>query len=131
MVFNGRPAAVLLVAAICALESAALWLITAVLIADTVTQNSQSLGGAIMLDAITAIAAAATTVAVVAFWRGSGSVRGGIIAWQMMQAGVGIASAQGVEARFDIALALVVPAAIVTIFMLFRREVSRYLGKDA
>lgn len=131
MAFNGKHPAVLTVAALCALESLGLWAVTVVLIVDTVSQPANSMGGAIMLDAIAGLTAAATSVAVVAFWRGSGAVRGGIIVWQVMQAGVGIASAQGIEARWDIAVALIVPATVVTIFVLFRREVSRFLGKDA
>jgi hypothetical protein len=45
--------------------------------------------------------------------------------------GIGIASAQGDEPRWDVAAMLIVPAATVTVLLLFNREVSRHLDTDA
>jgi hypothetical protein len=45
--------------------------------------------------------------------------------------GIGIASAQGVEPRWDVAALLIVPAATVTVLLLFSREVSRHLDSNA
>jgi hypothetical protein len=44
--------------------------------------------------------------------------------------GIGIASAQGVEPRWDLAALLIVPAAVVTYLLLFSRDVSRHLESD-
>jgi hypothetical protein len=116
---------------ILSLESLALWVVTGWLVVDTVTLPSTSIGGAVFLDVLVALSAAASTWAAWAFWRGNGHTRSAIVVWQMLLIGIGIASAQGPEPRWDIALALIVPATLVTIFVLFRREVSRHLGKDA
>lgn len=122
---------VVAVSAILALQAAALWVISVWLIVDTIALPLQSLAGAVFLDLMVLLSGAACTYATIAFWRGVGSSRSAVIVWQVILLGIGIASAQGVEARWDVALALTVPAAIVTTFMLFSREVSRHLGKDA
>ncbi len=119
------------ISSILALESVALWVVATWLVIDTLTLPANSFGGALFLDALVILSAAASSWAVVAFFRGNGRTRGAIVMWQMLVIGIGIASAQGPEPRWDIAVALIVPAALVTIFMLFRREVSRHLGKDA
>lgn len=122
---------VIVIVAILGLESLALWLVTGWLIVDSVTLPSTSIGGAVFLDVLVALSAAASSWATRAFWRGNGHTRAAVVVWQMLIIGIGIASAQGPEPRWDIALALIVPATVVTIFVLFRREVSRHLGKDA
>jgi hypothetical protein len=53
-----------------------------------------------------------------------------MIVWQMTVIGIGIASAQGSEPRWDLAAVLIVPAAVVTFQLLFSRHVSRHLDSD-
>lgn len=122
---------VLAIVAILGLESLAMWIVTGWLIVDTVTLPNTSIGGAVFLDVLVALSAVASGWATWAFWRGNGHTRAAVVVWQMLLVGIGIASAQGPEPRWDIALALIVPATVVTIFVLFRREVSRHLGNDA
>jgi hypothetical protein len=49
----------------------------------------------------------------------------------MILVGIAIATAQGSNARIDLALIFGVPAAVVAIFVLFNRGVSRHLGVGA
>lgn len=118
-------------AAILGLQTLGLWGVGVVFIIDTFTEPSNSLAGAIFLDIMIVASAAAMSLAVVWFLRGVSSTRSAIIVWQMTLIGIGIASAQGAEPRWELALALVVPATVVTIFMLFKRDISRHLDPDA
>jgi len=128
---NPKSFAVFVTAAIVAIQTLALWVVSGVFVYDTATQPSNSLAGAIFLDALIVLSAAAMSVATVMFARGRSSTRSAIIVWQMMVIGIGIASAQGVESRWDVAALLIVPAASVTVLLLFSREVSRHLDPDA
>lgn len=131
MAVNPKSFAVFVTAAIVAIQTLALWVVSGVFVYDTATQPSNSLAGAIFLDALIVLSAAAMSVATVMFARGRSSTRSAIIVWQMMVIGIGIASAQGVESRWDVAALLIVPAASVTVLLLFSREVSRHLDPDA
>lgn len=131
MARNRKALPVIGVTAILALQTLALWVVAAVIIVETATQPSNSLTGAVFLDVMIVCSAGAMSIATVLFLRGVASTRAAIIVWQMTVIGIGIASAQGAEPRWDVAAALVVPAGAVTIFMLFNREVSRHLNSDA
>ncbi len=120
-----------LIAAILTLQTLGLWWIATLFVIDTATQPANSIGGAIFLDAMIVLSAAAMTLAIVLFLRGVPATRSAIVVWQMTVIGIGIASAQGAEARWDIAALLIVPAVFVTIFVLYRRDVSRHFGRDA
>ena len=126
-----KSRAVYSILAITALQTLGLWAVAAVFVYDTATQRSNSLAGAIFIDALIVLSAAAMSVVTVMFARGRPSTRSAIIMWQMTVIGIGIASAQGVEPRWDIATLLIVPAAAVTILLLFSRDVSRHLDPDA
>lgn len=119
------------ISVILSLQTLALWAVAGLFVWDTVTQPSNSLAGAIFLDVLVAGSAVAMTVAIILFLRGVSSTRAAIVVWQMTVIGIGIASAQGTEPRWDVGAALIVPAALVTIFMLGHREVSRHLNPDA
>jgi len=128
---NPKSFAVLAIAAILSLQTIGLWVVSGVFVYDTATQPSNSLAGAIFLDVLIVVSAAAMSVATIMFVRGRSSTRSGIIVWQMTVIGIGIASAQGNEPRWDVAAMLIVPAATVAVLLLFNREVSRHLDTDA
>jgi hypothetical protein len=121
---------VAVVVAIVTLQTLGLWVVSGVFIYDTATQPSNSLAGAIFLDVMIVLSAVAMSVATVMFVRGRSSTRSAMIVWQMTVIGIGIASAQGVEPRWDLAALLIVPAAVVTYLLLFSRDVSRHLESD-
>jgi hypothetical protein len=128
---NPKSLAVYATIGIIALQTLGLWVVSALFIYDTATQPSNSLAGAIFLDALIVLSAAAMSIATIMFARGRSSTRSAIIVWQMTVIGIGIASAQGVEPRWDVAALLIVPAATVTVLLLFSREVSRHLDSNA
>lgn len=131
MAVNPKSFAVLAIAAILSLQTIGLWVVSGVFVYDTATQPSNSLAGAVFLDVLIVVSAAAMSVATIMFVRGRSSARSAIIVWQMTVIGIGIASAQGAEARWDVGALLIVPAAAVTVLLLFSREVSRHLDTDA
>lgn len=131
MAVNPKSLAVYATIGIIALQTLGLWVVSALFIYDTATQPSNSLAGAIFLDALIVLSAAAMSIATIMFARGRSSTRSAIIVWQMTVIGIGIASAQGVEPRWDVAALLIVPAATVTVLLLFSREVSRHLDSNA
>ena len=131
MAVNPKSFAVLAIAAILSLQTIGLWVVSGVFVYDTATQPSNSLAGAVFLDVLIVVSAAAMSLATIMFVRGRSSTRSAIIVWQMTVIGIGIASAQGDEPRWDFAAMLIVPAATVTVLLLFSREVSRHLDIDA
>lgn len=131
MAVNPKSFAVLAIAAILSLQTIGLWVVSGVFVYDTATQPSNSLAGAVFLDVLIVVSAAAMSLATIMFVRGRSSTRSAIIVWQMTVIGIGIASAQGDEPRWDFAAMLIVPAATVAVLLLFNREVSRHLDTDA
>jgi hypothetical protein len=127
---NPKSFAVFAIVAIVTLQTLGLWVVTGVFVYDTVTQPSNSLAGAIFLDVMIILSAAAMSIVAVMFVRGRSSTRSAIIVWQMTVIGIGIASAQGAEPRWDLAALLIAPAAVVTALLLFSRDVSRHLESD-
>jgi hypothetical protein len=121
---------IMVTAAILGLQTLGLWGVGVVFVIDTITAPSNSLAGAIFLDIMIVASAAAMSAAIVWFLRGVSSTRSAIIVWQMTVIGIGIASAQGTEPRWELALALIVPATVVTVLMLFNRDVSRHLNPE-
>ncbi len=121
---------IVVTAAILGLQTLGLWVVGVIFIIDTITQPSNSLAGAIFLDIMIVASAAAMSAAIVWFLRGASSTRSAVIVWQMTVIGIGIASAQGTEPRWELALALIVPATVVTVLMLFNRDVSRHLNPE-
>ena len=131
MAVNPKSFAVLAIAAILSLQTIGFWVVSGVFVYDTATQPSNSLAGAVFLDVLIVVSAAAMSLATIMFVRGRSSTRSAIIVWQMTVIGIGIASAQGDEPRWDFAAMLIVPAATVAVLLLFNREVSRHLDTDA
>lgn len=118
-------------AVILAVQTIGLWGVGVFFVVETVTEPANSLAGAIFLDILIFASAAAMSVAVVWFIRGVSSTRSAVIVWQMTVIGIGIASAQGTEPQWGLAVALIAPATVVTILMLFSRKISRHLDPDA
>jgi len=128
---NPKSFAVLAITVIVSLQTLALWFVSGVFVYDTATQPSNSLAGAIFLDVLIVVSAAAMSLATIMFVRGRSSTRSAIIVWQMTVIGIGIASSQGIEPRWEIAALLIMPAAVVTSLLLFSRGVSRRLDPDS
>ena len=128
---KSRSFIVVLISLILSVQSVGLALVAALFSYETATTPSLSLGGAIFFDVLMWLSALAAGAATWAFWNGRSGVRGAVIVWQMVLVGIAIATAQGSDARIDLALIIGVPAALVATFVLFHRGVSRHLGVGA
>lgn len=101
--------------------------VTGFLLVELLVARSGSLGTAIALAVLCAIAAAWLVVITVATWRGRSWTRGGALVWQFLQVAVGVGSIQGLLPRPDIAVWLLVPA-VVAIVLLLTPSVSAFLA---
>lgn len=124
-----RPLLVVLVAVVLSLQSVVLLGIAALFTYETATTPSLSLAGSIFFDVLVWISALAAGAATRAFWNGAPSTRAAIIVWQMLFVGIAIATGQGDEARIDLALIIGIPAAAVTIALLFAKSVGAHLER--
>ncbi|MEY4477660.1 MAG: hypothetical protein RJA31_1164 [Actinomycetota bacterium] len=124
-----RPLLVVLVAVVLSLQSVVLLGIAALFTYETATTPSLSLAGSIFFDVLVWISALAAGTATRAFWNGAPSTRAAIIVWQMLFVGIAIATGQGDEARIDLALIIGIPAAAVTIALLFAKSVGAHLER--
>lgn len=124
-----RPLTVVLIAIVLALQSVALLGIAGLFTYETVTTPSLTLAGSIFFDVLVWISALAAGAATRAFWNGAPSTRAAVIVWQMLFVGIAIATGQGAEARLDLALIIGIPAAAVTVAMLFVKSVGSHLDR--
>lgn len=124
-----RPLLVVLVAVVLSLQSVVLLGIAALFTYETATTPSLSLAGSIFFDVLVWISALAAGAATRAFWNGAPSTRAAIIVWQMLFVGIAIATGQGDEARIELALIIGIPAAAVTIALLFAKSVGAHLER--
>ena len=128
---KSRSLVIVLIAIILSLQSVALLGVAALFSYQTAVSPSLSLGGSIFFDVLVWFSALASGAATRAFWNGRSGVRGAIIVWQMVLVGIAIATAQGSDARLDLALIIGLPAVLVATFVLFSRGVSRHFGVGA
>jgi hypothetical protein len=124
-----RPPALLALAAIVALEAAAMAAIAVWLIVELLVDTPQSLASALALVVLAAGAAAFLVAVVIGALRGSGWIRGAVITWQVVQIAVGIGALQGTLARPDIGWLIIVPS-VVAILLTLSPTVSRALARD-
>ena len=124
-----RKFSVYAVAIILWVQAAALLAISGWLVWASIVTPSAFLAASIFLDGLVIAFAIAAIFTVRGFHRGQSFARGAILVWQMLFIGVGIASAQGVDARLDIAIALGAPAAFVAVMVLFSPVIAAKLAR--
>lgn len=117
-----RPRALLVLAAVLALEALLLWVVAGGLVMALITRTPDSLGGALAIIALALLAA--VWVSAIAFWslRRRAWIRAAALTWQLVQIMVAIGLFQGLFARPDLGWALLAPSVLV-IVLLFRRNV--------
>jgi len=115
--------------AVVAAEAIALAVLTVVLVIDLITLEPDSVGGAIALVAVTAIAAVWVSVMTVHTWRGRSWVRGGIVVVQVLAVAVAVGAFQGAFARPDVGWLLLVPA-LAALALLFSGPVVRATTRE-
>ena len=112
-----RPALLLLLAVLLALECAALVAVACYLVVELLVARPDSFASAIALLVLDLLAAIWVGTIAVHTLRGRSWIRGGAITWQVLQIAVGISSFQAPFSRPDVAWLLILPAATVIILL--------------
>ncbi|WP_240605958.1 hypothetical protein [Planctomonas deserti] len=126
---GGRPPALLALAAIVALEAAAMAAIAVWLIVELLVETPRSLASALALVVMAAGASAFLVAVVIGALRRAGWIRGAIVTWQIVQIAVAIGALQGTFARPDIGWLILAPS-IAAILLTVSPTVSRALARD-
>jgi len=117
-----RSVALVVLAVILALEAVALAGAAVFFVAELVVEPTSSVGSAIALAAIVAMASVWVVFIVRGVLRGQAWTRAAVVVLQILIAAVGVGSVQGPEPRPDLAAALVVPA-VLALVLLFTTSV--------
>jgi hypothetical protein len=112
-----RPALLLLLVVLLALESAALVAVACYLVVELLVARPDSIATAIALLLLDVLAAVWVGTMAVHTLRGRSWIRSGAITWQVLQIAVGIGSFQAPFSRPDIGLLLILPAAAAIILL--------------
>ena len=112
-----RPAQLLLLVVLLALESAVLVAVACYLVVELLVARPDSIATAIALLVLDLLAAVWVGTMAVHTLRGRSWIRSGAITWQVLQIAVGIGSFQAPYSRPDIGWLLVLPAAAVIILL--------------
>lgn len=112
-----RPALLLLLAFLLALECAALVAVACYLVVELLVARPDSIATAIALLLLDVLAAVWVGTMAVHALRGRSWIRSGAITWQILQIAVGIGSFQAPFSRPDIGWLLILPAAGVIILL--------------
>jgi len=114
---------------IVSLQAAALTAVSVLLLWATITQRSDSLSSAIALDLIVLVFAVGMIIVAIGVIRGKPAARSGAFVWQVLQMALGLASNDGsVFARPDIASALLIPAVVAIVLILFNKGVKAHFA---
>ena len=116
---------------ISALETLAISAISAVLVFDLFVARADSLVTAVFLTALVAALAFSLALITKGLWDGKSSARSASLVWQVLQGAVGLASAQGLFARVDLALLIGVPAVVAIGLILFNKGVRTHFEGQA
>lgn len=112
-----RPALLVLLAALLALECAALVAASCYLVVELLVARPDSFASAVAILVLVVLAAVWLGVMAAHTLRGRSWIRGGAITWQVMQIAIGIGSFQGAFSRPDIGWWLIVPALLVIVLL--------------
>lgn len=116
---------------ISALEALAVTAFALFLVVELFIATPDSWASAIFLTVIALGFAIALVVITRGLWLGIPAARSASLVWQVLQMALGLASDDGVFARYDIALAFGVPAVLAIVLILFSKPIRRHFDGDA
>jgi hypothetical protein len=119
-----RPALLWLLAVLLTIEFLGLAALAVVLLIETLTAPSASVGGGIALTVIGFLAAAWLGAIVIGTLRGQAWIRAAAIVWQVLQVGVGVGALQGQVAQPAWGWPLIVLAAFVFLLLFLKPVVE-------
>jgi hypothetical protein len=124
-----RPPALLVAAALLALEAITLWGVVVWQVIELLTATPASYTSAIALLVIALIAAAWVSAIALNVLRHRSWIRAAAVTWQLLQVAVGIGLFQGVDANPVLALAIIIPS-VVVIGLMFVPSVMTATGVE-
>ena len=110
--------------ALVALEALALWALTAWWVLELLIDTPNSMGGALALLALTAVAAVWLSAITVGTLRGRPWIRGAAVTWQLVQIMIAVGCFQGIYARPDVGWALLAPSILVLVLVFTPKVVA-------
>jgi hypothetical protein len=119
-----RPALLWLLAVLLTIVFVGLAALAVVLLIETLTAPSASVGGGIALTVIGFLAAAWLGAIVIGTLRGQAWIRAAAIVWQVLQVGVGVGALQGQVAQPAWGWPLIVLAAFVFLLLFLKPVVE-------
>lgn len=124
-----RPAALLALSVIIALESLALFGTAAFLLVEIFAAPADSVPSAIALAVVVVIAAIWVAAIARGLWRGQAWTRGAIIVVQLLLAAIAVGSFQGIGTRPDIGWLILIPV-VLALALVFSAPVRGSLSRD-
>lgn len=124
-----RSRALVTLAAVIFLEAAMVTLLAAFLVYELITEVPLSVGSALFMIVLVALAAGWLYVIGVGILHAKPWVRSAALTWQILQIAVAIGSFQGLFARTDIGWILLLPA-LVVIILLFTKSVITATARE-
>ena len=110
--------------ALVAVEAVALWVLTAWWVLELLIDTPNSMGGALALLALTAVAALWVSAITVGALKGRPWIRGAAITWQLVQIMIAVGCFQGIYARPDVGWALLAPSIVVLVLVFTPKVVA-------
>ena len=112
-----------------ALETLALAGFGILLVVELFIATPDSMASAVFLAAMVIAAAVALGFITKGLWEGKTSARSASLTWQVLQGAIGLASGEGIFARYDLALVIGLPAVLAIGLILFNRAVRDHFDR--
>jgi hypothetical protein len=112
-----------------ALETLALAGFGILLVVELFIATPDSMASAVFLAAMVLAAAVALGFITKGLWQGKTSARSASLTWQVLQGAIGLASGEGIFARYDLAVVIGTPAVIAIGLILFDRGVRDHFDR--
>ena len=112
-----------------ALETLALAGFGILLVVELFIATPDSMASALFLVGMVLAAAVALGFITKGLWEGKTSARSASLTWQVLQGAIGLASGEGIFARYDLAAVIGLPAIVAIGLILFDRNIRDHFDR--
>ena len=112
-----------------ALETLALAGFGILLVVELFIATPDSMASALFLVGMVLAAAVALGFITKGLWKGKTSARSASLTWQVLQGAIGLASGEGIFARYDLAAVIGLPAIVAIGLILFDRNIRDHFDR--
>ena len=112
-----------------ALETLALAGFGILLVVELFIATPDSMASALFLVGMVLAAAVALGFITKGLWEGNTSARSASLTWQVLQGAIGLASGEGIFARYDLAAVIGLPAIVAIGLILFDRNIRDHFDR--